>query len=168
MKNIYLIGFMGAGKSTIGARMAQMYGLEIVEMDQLIAKREGMGITEIFSQKGEPYFRERESGLLKEIGLGNNKIVSCGGGVVLCDENVQCMKKSGSIVLLNAKPNTILERINGDDSRPLLYGTKTVESIEALMMQRKNRYECTADYAIQTDGKTVDAICKEIFDKIGE
>ncbi len=168
MKNIYLIGFMGTGKSTIGACMAQMYGLEVVEMDQLIVQYEGMSIPEIFSKKGESYFREIESNLLKEIGLGNNKIVSCGGGVVLRDENVQHMKESGAIVLLDAKPSTILERIKVDDSRPLLRGKQTVESIEDMMEQRKAKYECAADLVIRTDGKTADVICKEIFDKIGE
>lgn len=168
MKNIFLIGFMGSGKSTVASHLAENYGMEIIEMDQLIVEREGMSIPDIFEQKGEPYFREAETNLLIEIQSEQNKVVSCGGGVVLRENNVEEMKKSGKIVLLNAKPETILERVKDDDNRPLLRGNKNVEFISDMMEKRRPKYEGAADFIIQTDGKDADTICKEIFEKIGE
>lgn len=168
MKNIFLIGFMGSGKSTIASCLAENYGMEIIEMDQLIVEREGMSIPDIFAQKGEPYFRDAETNLLIEIQSEENKVVSCGGGVVLREKNREEMKKGGKIVLLNAKPETILERVKDDDNRPLLRGNKNVEFISNMMEQRRPKYENAADFVIQTDGKAADEICNEIFEKIGE
>ena len=166
MQNIFLIGFMGSGKSTVDSCLAENCGMEIVEMDQLIVEREGMSIPDIFAQKGEPYFRETETDLLIEIQSEANKVVSCGGGVVLRENNVEEMKKSGTIVLLNAKPETILERVKNDDNRPLLQGNKNVKFISDMMEKRRPKYEDAADFIVQTDGKTVDVICKEIIENI--
>lgn len=168
MKNIFLIGFMGSGKSTVASYLAENYGMEIIEMDQLIVEREGMSIPDIFSQKGEPYFRDAETNLLIEIQSEENKVVSCGGGVALRERNVEEMKKGGKIILLNAKPETILERVKDDDNRPLLRGNKNVDFISNMMEQRRPKYEGAADFVIQTDGKSAEVICKEIFEKIGE
>ena len=168
MVNIFLIGFMGSGKSTVASCLAETYGMEIIEMDQLIVEREGMSIPDIFAQKGEPYFRNAETNLLIEMQAEENKVVSCGGGVVLRERNVEEMKKSGKIILLNAKPETILERVKDDDNRPLLRGNKNVEFISNMMEQRRPKYEGAADSVIQTDGKTTDMICKEIIEKVGE
>lgn len=168
MKNIFLIGFMGSGKSTIASFLSQNYGMEIIEMDQLIVEREGMSIPDIFAQKGESYFRDAETNLLIEIQTEENKVVSCGGGVVLREQNVKEMKKSGKIVLLTAKPETILERVKDDDNRPLLRGNKNVEFISDMMKKRLPKYEGAADVIIHTDGKQVEEICKEIFEKVGE
>lgn len=167
MKNIFLIGFMGTGKSTVAACLSNDYGMEIIEMDQMIVEREEMSIPDIFAQKGEPYFRDAETNLLIEIQSKENAVVSCGGGVALREKNVEEMKKSGKIVLLNAKPETILERVKDDDNRPLLRGNKNVEFIRNMMEQRRPKYESVADFVIQTDGKTADMICKEIFERIG-
>lgn len=166
MKNVFLIGFMGSGKSTVASCLSKNYGMEIIEMDEVLVEREGMSIPDIFAKKGESYFREAETNLLIEIQSEQNKVVSCGGGVVLREKNVQEMKKSGQIVLLNAKPETILERVKDDDNRPLLEGKKNTEFISDMMEERRPKYEGAADFVIQTDGKTADEICKEIFEKI--
>lgn len=168
MKNIFLIGFMGTGKSTVAACLSNDYGMEIVEMDQMIVEKEGMSIPDIFAQKGESHFRDAETNILIEIQSKENAVVSCGGGVVLREKNVEEMKKSGKIVLLNAKPETILERVKDDDNRPLLQGNMNVEYIRNMMEQRRPKYESVADFIIQTDGKAIDVICKEIFERIGE
>ena len=157
---------MGSGKSTVASCLAKNYGMEIIEMDELIVEREGMSISDIFAQKGEPYFREAETNLLIEIQSEQNKVVSCGGGVVLCEKNVEEMKKSGQIVFLSAKPETILKRVKDDDNRPLLRGNKNVGFISEMMRQRRPKYEGAADFVVHTDGKTADEICKEIFEKI--
>lgn len=166
MRNVFLIGFMGSGKSTIASYLAENYGMEIIDMDQLIVEREGMAIPDIFAQKGELYFRDVETSLLIEIQGEQNKVVSCGGGVVLREKNIQAMKKSGQVVLLNAKPETILERVKDDDNRPLLWGNKNVQFIHDMMEKRQPKYEAAADLVIHTDGKSADEICKEIIGKV--
>ena len=168
MRNIFLVGFMGSGKSTVASYLAEKYGMEIIEMDQQIVEREGMSIPDIFEQKGESYFREAETNLLIDMQGVENKVVSCGGGVVLREQNVKEMKKSGTIIFLNAKPETILERVKDDDNRPLLRGNKNVEFISDMMRERKPKYEGAADITIHTDEKSADAICKEIIEKVGE
>ena len=168
MINIFLIGFMGSGKSTVASCLAKKYGMEIVEMDQVIVEREGMSISDIFAHKGETYFRDVESQLLTEIQAKQDRVISCGGGVVIREQNVKEMKKCGKVVLLNAKPETILERVKDDKNRPLLQGKKDVSFIGDMMEQRRPKYEKAADLIIETDGKGAEEICKEIFDRIGE
>lgn len=166
--NIYLIGFMGCGKSTVASKLNQMYGMHVVEMDQEISERQKMSIPDIFAQYGEAYFRDLESELLRDIQSGSNQVVSCGGGVVLREQNVADMKNNGRIVLLTAKPETILKRVSENDDRPILQGKKTVEDITALMEARRNKYEEAADVVIATDDKSIEAICKEILETIKE
>ena len=120
--NIMLIGFMGAGKSAVSSYLGTQYKMNIVEMDQMIEKREGMSISDLFARYGEAYFRGRETALLEELGKRRNTVVSCGGGVVLREENIALMKKSGKVVLLTASPETIYERVKNNDQRPLLAG----------------------------------------------
>ena len=168
MKNIFLIGYMGTGKSTVAAYMSKEYGMEVLEMDEMIATRENMSISDIFVKYGEEYFRDIETKLLVEIQSQENKVVSCGGGVVLREQNVEEMRKGGRIVLLSAEPETILERVKDDNGRPLLQGNKTVEFISEMMGKRREKYEGAADIIVQTDSKQVADICNEIHDKIKE
>ena len=166
MKNIFLIGFMGCGKSTVAECLTKKYGMETIEMDQIIVEREKMSVSDIFASKGEPYFRDLETSILVEIQGQENKVVSCGGGVALRDRNVLEMKKNGIIVFLTARPETILERVKDDEQRPLLRGYKNIGVIQNMLEQRRTKYEKAADMMIQTDDKDVEAICKEILDKI--
>ena len=163
MKNIFLIGFMGCGKSTVAAHLFKEYGLQIVEMDQVLVERLGMSIPEIFEKYGETYFRDEETKLLAECGNQTDKVVSCGGGVVLRKENVEIMKKSGKIVWLTAKPETILSRVKNDKNRPLLDGNKNVSAITLMLEKRYAHYEGAADIVVETDNKSVEDICKEIL-----
>lgn len=165
-KNIFLIGFMGCGKSTVAEAFHKGYQKKIIEMDQLIVERESMSIPEIFAVKGEEYFRDAESKLVKEIQSTENQVISCGGGVVLRSKNVEEMKKNGYVVLLTAKPETILERVKDDENRPLLREKKTVKDISELMEHRRERYEAAADIVIYTDEKNASDICKEILIKL--
>ena len=166
--NIFLIGFMGCGNSTVATKLNQMYGMHVVEMDQEISKRQKMSIPEIFEQYGEEYFRNLESALLEEIATGSGQVVSCGGGVVLREDNVAEMKKSGHIVLLTAKPENVLKRVQKDDNRPILKGRKTVEDIQTLMEARREKYEGAADIVVATDDKNIAEICDEIIQRIEE
>ena len=157
--NIVLIGFMGAGKSTISDFLKTVFAMEVVEMDQIIAEREGMSISDIFETYGEEYFRNLETELLIEMQSKTNVVISCGGGVPMRERNVVEMKKNGRVVLLTAKPETILSRVKDNHDRPLLEGNKNVDFIADLMEKRREKYQAAADIVIETDGKDKLEIC---------
>lgn len=161
--NIALIGFMGSGKSTVSQALSQLYAMDVIEMDQVIADREGMSISEIFKVHGEEYFRNLETALLREMQNRTGVVISCGGGVPMREENVIEMKKNGKVVLLTASPETILERVKNSHDRPLLENNKNVDFISELMEKRRSKYEAAADIIIQTDGKSAFQICEEII-----
>ena len=164
--NIVLIGFMGAGKSTVSEYLSRKYNMDTVEMDQIIAEREKMSISDIFSVHGEEYFRDLETKLLIEMQAKTNTVISCGGGVPMRERNVKEMKKNGCVVLLTATPETILERVKDNHDRPLLEGNKTVSYISELMEKRREKYEAAADLIIETDGKSAQEICEELVQKM--
>lgn len=167
-ENIFLIGFMGAGKSTIAKTLQTMLGMELVEMDARIVEEQGMSINDIFAQYGEDHFRDIESQLILDIGTEGNTIVSCGGGVVVRPQNTEYMKKSGKIVFLSATPETIYERVKNSTDRPILNGHMNVAYIAELMEKRRELYENAADICIETDGKSKEEICRKIVDCISE
>ena len=166
--NIVMIGFMGAGKSTISDYLKNVLAMDVVEMDQCIVERQGMSISDIFETYGEEYFRELETNLLIEMQSQSNVVVSCGGGVPMRERNVVEMKKNGRVVLLTAKPETILERVKDNHDRPLLENNKTVPFIADLMEKRRAKYEAAADIVIETDGKSELEICEEMIHRLRE
>ena len=163
MKNIFLIGFMGCGKSTIARILSEKLGVPQVEMDEQIVQEQGMPITEIFEKYGEEHFRDIETDLVRRLQLQTGVVVSCGGGAVLREENRRMMKESGAIVWLTAKPETILERVKHSVDRPVLNGHMNVEYITELMAKRHDCYEAAADFCVSTDGKDREEICEEIM-----
>ncbi len=165
-KNILLIGFMGTGKSTVSARLKKRLDMKEIDTDALIVEREGMSISDIFAQKGEEAFRNMETELLRELKSEHNLIVSCGGGMALRETNTAIMKAAGTVVWLTAEPETILERVKNDDSRPLLRGHKNTAFIGELLEKRRPKYAAAADIAVATDHRSIDDICDEICDKI--
>jgi shikimate kinase len=166
-KNIFLIGFMGSGKSTVAGELQRVLGMERIEMDDFIVKEQGMSISDIFAAYGEAHFRDLESDLLIRLQKKSDVIVSCGGGVVMREENVAHMKKSGAIVLLTASPETIYERVKDNDSRPILNNNMNVAYIKELMEKRRSHYEAAADITISTDHKSISQICEEIISRLG-
>ncbi len=164
--NIVLIGFMGAGKTTVSEYLSTMFAMDVVEMDQVIVEREGMSIADIFATYGEEYFRNRETQLLKEMQLRKRAVISCGGGAALREENVVEMKKNGRVVLLTASPHTIYDRVKDSKDRPILNGNNNVEFITELMEKRREKYEKAADIVIYTDDKTVLQICEELISRL--
>lgn len=166
--NFVLIGFMGAGKTTISNALKCIFAIDVVEMDQIIAEREGMPVSEIFETYGEQYFRDAETNLLVELQGRKNVVISCGGGTPLREENVAEMKKNGKVVLLAATPETIFERVKDSHDRPLIENNKNIPFIARLMEQRRPKYEAAADIVIHTDGKSEYEICEEIISKILE
>ena len=166
--NIVMIGFMGAGKSTVADYLSMMFAMDVVEMDQEIAKEEGMSIPDIFETYGEEYFRDLETELLKKMQSRKNVLISCGGGVALRECNVEQMKKNGRVVLLTASPEEVYERVKNSDDRPVLAGRKNVKGIAALMEERREKYEAAADIIVNTDHKTILQVCEELVQRLTE
>lgn len=164
-KNIMLIGFMGAGKTTVSRELTRLTRKMEIDMDAYIVQREGCSINEIFEKYGEDYFRQLETKYLGEIQKNSGAIVSCGGGAVLKDENVHLMKENGVIILLTATPETTLLRVQNSKDRPILNGNMNIEFITNLMNKRKDRYMSVADIIVETDHKSVRAIADEILEK---
>ena len=165
-KNIFLIGFMGCGKSTIARLLADTLSMELIEMDGTIEQEEGRTINEIFATDGETYFRDLESAYIARIRDKGNAMVSCGGGAILREENVVNMKKNGTVLYLSATPETIYERVRYSTNRPLLKGNMNVGYISELMSKRVEKYEKAADLILCVDGKSVEEIAAEIQSQI--
>lgn len=157
---------MGSGKTTTAACLGELLQRRVIEMDDEISKRAGKTIPEIFNQEGEEAFRQMETGLLRELKDQKNTIVSCGGGVPMREENVRLMKESGQVVLLLAKPETVLRRLKGTHQRPLLEGRMNVEAIRLLMEERRPFYEAAADLQICVDDKSVRQVAEEILKSV--
>lgn len=164
--NIALIGFMGTGKSTVSHYLKEMLAMEEIDTDAMVVETEGMKITDIFEKYGEPYFRNCEKRAILSLQNRRQLIISCGGGAVMREENVRNLKKSSRIVLLEAMPETILERVKNSTQRPILNGNMNVEFISQLMEKRRECYEKAADIVIQTDGKDVPSICEELIQRL--
>jgi shikimate kinase len=161
--NIVLIGFMGAGKSTVGQYLSKLLEMDWIDVDQRIEEHQGMRIHEMFDIYGEAYFRDIETQVVYEIQDRENTILSCGGGVVLRTENIEALKKNGRVVLLRAEAKTIYERIKDDCSRPLLRNQMTVSTIAHRLEERKQQYHEAANFIIDTDHKNIAAVCQEIL-----
>ena len=162
--NIYLVGFMGCGKSAVAQELGGQTGLNVIDTDAEIVMREGMEISKIFADRGESAFRVIETNVLKEVSKKGGNIISCGGGIILRDENITVMKRHGIVILLTAEPETIYGRICNDDKRPLLHDDMSVKHISDMLGERRSLYEKAADIIIKTDSMTVN----EIVLKIGE
>ena len=162
--NLFFIGFMGVGKSTIARMVAKEINARLIEMDETIEAEEGSSINEIFAAKGEEYFRDLETALIERISEQEGMVVSCGGGAVLRPQNLELMKKSGKIIYLSATPETIFRRVRYSNNRPLLRDNMNVEYITQLMERRIGIYEQAADVIIVTDDKNKPEILAEVLE----
>jgi len=164
-KNIILIGFMGCGKTTCGEWIAKNKQYDFIDTDAYIVDKEKRSIQEIFEQEGEPYFRELETLVLKELleSAGTvQRVFSVGGGLPVTEANRPLLKQLGQVVYLRTSIDELERRLKKDTTRPLLKGGSVREKIEALMTKRKEIYEQTADIIIDTDGKEIVQIYEEI------
>lgn len=160
-KNIYLVGFMGTGKSAVAKALAAKLDRPYLDLDDLIVQKEGRSINEIFEKHGEAVFRKAEKEVVLEVSKKSNLVVSCGGGVVLDAQNIENLKKTGVLIALSAQPEAIYERVKHNTDRPLLKVLNPIEKIKELLHIRKPHYE-KADYMIDTTSLSVD----EVVDKI--
>ena len=157
---------MGAGKTSISEYLKTLFAMDVIEMDQIIAEREGMSIPDIFEIHGEQYFRDLETNLLIEMQSRKNVVISCGGGTPLRECNVVEMKKNGRVVLLTASPETIFNRVKDSHDRPVIENNKNVPFIADLMEKRRAKYEAAADIVINTDGKSLIEVCEELVQQL--
>lgn len=165
MKNIILIGFMGSGKTTIGKALEEKTDMTFVDTDELIEAYEGCKISEIFADKGEAYFRRLENETLKELlESTDNKVISTGGGIITNQDNIPLLKQLGKVYYLKIKPETVVKRLEGDKTRPLLMGENKLVKVEQLMSGRKELYEMAADKTIDTDYLSVNEIVDIILE----
>ncbi|MFH1783249.1 MAG: shikimate kinase [Candidatus Omnitrophota bacterium] len=161
MKNIVLVGFMGTGKTAVGRALSKKLNREFLELDEMIEKKEGVSIKEIFDKKGEPYFRKIEKEAVKEASEKDGVIVSAGGGAVIDEENRSNLKHNGILISLEASSDVILDRTKGRKSRPLLNVPDPKERIEELLQKRAPFYK-KADFFINTEKLTIDQVVEKI------
>lgn len=156
---VFFIGFMGAGKTSVSRRLARMCGVASVDMDTYIERREGKRVREIFDEVGEDGFRAIETDALAELAEKSDPLlVSCGGGVVLREENRAILSRSGVVVHLEVEVDEAASRISDKSSRPLF---QDLEASRRLCAERAPLYESAADITINTAGRNVFSIARE-------
>ncbi len=162
---LWLVGFMGSGKTAAARELAARTGWPVTETDTELARRLGRSIREIFAREGEAFFRDAESALIRELAEEGTaaRIVSCGGGAVLRPENRAAMRTAGTVVRLTVSPEEVLRRVGPDDRRPLLDGKRSAAQIAAMMEERRAAYEDAADLTVSTDGKSPREVAGEIL-----
>jgi shikimate kinase len=164
--NIYLVGFMGTGKSSVGCMLAKRKKWGFVDLDELIELQQQRRIVDIFAKDGEAYFRKIEKKVLKQAATQDKFVVACGGGIVLDQQNIKLMKKTGTIVCLSATCETILKRVSSSTHRPILNVAKPRERIEHLLKMRAPYY-MQADKTIDTSRYSVKEVVGKIIAAIG-
>lgn len=162
INNIYLVGFMGTGKSAVGRELAGKKKLRFVDLDELIELKEKRAISDIFAKKGEPYFRKIEKRVLKEVSRSKGLVVACGGGIVLDKDNIKIMKETGIMVCLTASPEAILKRTSAFTHRPLLNVKEPKKQI-GLLLKMRAPYYAKADKAIDTSRLSVRTVASRIL-----
>ena len=168
--NIFLIGFRGTGKTTIGKIISRMLDREFIDADEYLEQKEGKTVKGIFDEGGEKLFREMESRVIAELCLLDNKIIATGGGVILREENEKKLKKNGVLILLTADVDTIYKRIYRDkftqQKRPSLTDRNGYPEIEYLLKYRNPLYDKAADFVLNTDSMSVNDAARKIVNFI--
>ena len=175
---IYLNGFMASGKSTIGPILANTLGWDFYDLDKVIEKEEGKSIVQIFEDKGEKYFREKETEILKKVSESDKKIISLGGGTSVFNNNLEFIRNTGKVIYLKTSPESLFNRLRFKNDRPVFNREKNGNNkenlklkISELLAQRTPYYE-QADYIINTDeyplGQIIDLIAKFIHKSVHE
>lgn len=164
MKRIVLMGFMGAGKSTIGRELAEKLSWPLIDTDAYIEKEQGRSIADIFEKDGEQAFRGMETVLLRRLAESEEKFVlSIGGGMPVREENRALLRRIGEVIYLETSKEEIIRRVSGDTTRPLLQGGALEEKVTSLMNARETIYLETSHNRVKTDGKTVRELAEEII-----
>lgn len=160
--NIFFVGLMGAGKTTIGKLLARHLGKAFYDTDQEIEKRTGVKVSTIFELEGEVGFRKRETAIIQELSQLNNIIIATGGGAILAEENRQLLKTHGTVIYLRANVNELWHRMRNDKHRPLLQNVDIRAKLEQLYAERNPLYTETAAYIFDTGNQPVASIISQI------
>jgi shikimate kinase len=165
--NIVLIGYRGSGKSAVGSKLAARLKRRFVDTDDLIEERQELPISDTVKSHGWNHFRKIEKAIIEEISKDNNLIIAPGGGAVLDADNVEALRQNGFIIWLKADQQTLLKRIQKDQTsptrRPTLTGKGTLEEIEETISQREPFYERASEVQIDTSMLAVDAVVETIL-----
>ncbi|MCB1773458.1 MAG: shikimate kinase AroK [Gammaproteobacteria bacterium] len=163
---IFLIGPMGAGKTTIGKQLAQALGMEFRDSDLEIQRRTGVDIPTIFEYEGEDGFRQREEQAIDDLTQLDNQVMATGGGAVVRPANRQHLSARGIVFYLACSAEQQYERTYRDRNRPLLQTENPLERLRALMEEREPLYRSTADYEVSTEGRNAGTVVNDILDRL--
>lgn len=167
-KNVYLVGLMGAGKTTIGRSLARQLELEFIDTDREIEARTGVSIPTVFEIEGEEGFRKREAQVIADFSRLSGRVVATGGGVVLRAANRANLRASGFVVYLNVPPYTLWERTRHDRNRPLLQVDDPLLKLKELYSQRDPLYREVADLVIDGSRNNAQGILQLLIREVGE
>lgn len=167
MSHVFLIGFMGAGKSTVGTLLSERLGVPLIDLDAMIEQQTGRSVSEIFAGEGEAAFRELEQAALSAACAGPDAVIACGGGVVLRDENRARMRACGTVVLLSVSAEEAVARIGDTSGRPLLSGD-SARMARTILHARLALYRATAHHVVDTAGRSVSQVADEIAAAISD
>ncbi|WP_323813984.1 shikimate kinase AroK [Cellvibrio sp. NN19] len=160
--NVFLVGPMGAGKSTIGRLLAAELNLNFRDSDRVIEERTGADIPWIFDMEGEEGFRDRETAVLQELANERDAVIATGGGIVLRPQNREIMKASGFVCYLTASIDQLAERTARDKKRPLLQVENPRQKIIDLLAMRDSLYQDASDFVVNTDRRSPKSVAQEI------
>ena len=161
--NIFIVGPMGSGKSTVGKIISSELFLNFFDTDEEIETRTGASIDWIFDLEGEEGFRKRESNILEEMVQQNSSVLSTGGGIILSESNRELLSSRGTVFYLATPIKVQLERTSKDKDRPLLKNGDPGKILEELHVARESLYEEVADYIVNTEGKSSQEVSTEII-----
>jgi len=164
--NIFLVGPMGAGKSTIGRQLAKALRKKFYDSDKEVEKRTGVSISWIFEMEGEAGFRERESKAIEDLTAFDNVVIATGGGAVLFEENRKYLRARGHVIYLSASAEQLYRRTAKDKKRPLLQTGDRRQQIEALMAQRDPLYREVADIILKTGEQSIQHTVNDVIKKL--
>ncbi len=167
---IFLIGFMGSGKTTVGKHLAKLIGYEFIDMDTVVETDEGMAIRDIFIKRGEHHFRNQESRLLDQLSTREHIVISCGGGIIHDTLNIERLKEFGPAIFLDGNAKLLFERVKGDDNRPFAFLDLEDEQERFLKFadlyeKRRSHYQEASLWTIDVNDKTPAEIAEEIKSK---
>lgn len=166
--NVYLVGMMGAGKTTVGRMLARRLKLKFVDSDHEIEQRCGVKIPLIFEIEGEAGFRSRELHAIDELTALDGIVLATGGGAVLAPANRQHLKARGTVVYLRARPEDLFQRVRHDRNRPLLATADPLGKLRQLYEERDPFYREVADIIIETGAQSVQALARLLLEKLEE
>ncbi len=167
-RNIFLIGPMGVGKSTIGRQLAALMGMEFEDTDHEIQRRTGVDISTVFDFEGEEGFRRREKQVVDELTMRSGLVLATGGGVVLDPDNRRSLSGRGVVIYLSCSPEQQYRRTKRDRNRPLLQTEDKMSKLKNLMDEREPLYQEMADLVVSTEKRSANVVAKEIVKRLSE